>query len=81
MATTEKPAAPTAALLELRYSPTPFYVRLLLGAAVVALTGAAWYGSDLLGTRGQAGLGAVAFFALAAAFSANLRAVNWRTIG
>jgi CNT family concentrative nucleoside transporter len=81
MATTEKPAAPTAALLELRYSPTPFYVRLLLGAAVVALTGAAWYGSGVLGTRGQAGLGAVAFFALAAAFSANLRAVNWRTIG
>jgi CNT family concentrative nucleoside transporter len=60
-------------------------VRLLLGAAVLVLGGAAYFAREALGSevgpRAQAGLGALCFFTLAAAFSANLRAVNWRTIG
>ena len=34
-----------------------------------------------IGPRVQAGLGASCFLAFAAAFSTNLRAVRWRTIG
>src|SRR5437868_3494801 len=73
-------AATDAAIRELRIPPTPLVVRLLLGLIVVGLGAAAYYAHDTLGPRGQAGLGAVAFLLLAAAFSANLRAVNWRTI-
>src|SRR5262245_2792479 len=63
------------------FAPTPWRWRLGLIAAVLGLTGLAYALNDVIGSRGQAVCGVVAFFALAAVFSANLRAVNWRTIG
>src|SRR4051794_16460401 len=74
------PVVPSTTFRDLRYLPTPFFVRVLLGLIVVGLGCTAYYAHDTLGTHGQAGLGAVAFFLLAATFSSNLRAVNWRTI-
>jgi concentrative nucleoside transporter, CNT family len=56
-----------------------------LRLAAVGLAGSlaalAWLLSGLIGSRGQAGLGALCFIAVCAAFSTNLRAVRWRTIG
>jgi len=60
---------------------TPLTWRLGLLALVVALTAAVYALESQIGVRGQAAVGVVAFFALGAAFSTNLRAVNWRTIG
>jgi len=55
-----------------------------LRLAAVGLAGLlatlAWLLSGLIGSRGQAGLGALCFIAICAAFSTNLRAVRWRTI-
>src|SRR4051794_32256234 len=62
-------------------APTPMTWRLALLAAVRGLTAGTYVGQSTLGGRGQAAVGIVAFFLLGAAFSANLRAVNWRTIG
>jgi CNT family concentrative nucleoside transporter len=47
----------------------------------MAWIGLIWLLEDTLGPRGRAAAGYVCFLAIAAAFSANLRAVNWRTIG
>jgi CNT family concentrative nucleoside transporter len=52
---------------------------LLLGVLVVM--GLLWLLGDPLGVRVRSALGYVSFLAIAAAFSLNLRAVNWRTIG
>ena len=41
----------------------------------------AYFARDTIGLRGQAAAGIVFFFGIVAAFSANLRAVNWQTIG
>src|SRR5262245_45871365 len=62
-------------------APTPLTWRLGIAAATVALAGAAYLGRDLLGPRGVAPVGALCFIGVAAIFSANLRAVSWRTIG
>lgn len=61
--------------------PMPWSWRLGLGLLVVILTVVAYQLRDTIGLKGQAAFGVVAFFALAAAFSANLRAVNLRTLG
>lgn len=55
-------------------------LRLILGGVVIGLTLTAYALQDAIGTRGQAAIGVLAFFALAATFSRDLRAVNWRTI-
>ncbi len=61
--------------------PTPLVWRLAIAASIIALaTGAYWLRSTI-GVRGQAAVGVVCFFGIVAVFSANLRAVNWRTIG
>ena len=60
---------------------TPLAWRLGLAAAVVALTFIAFLGRDGLGPRGQSALGVLAFILTAAVFSADLRAINWRTVG
>lgn len=61
--------------------PTPLSWRLALAVGVLALAGLAWLLDGLIGMRGRALLGAFCFVGVAAIFSANLRAVNWRTIG
>jgi CNT family concentrative nucleoside transporter len=48
-------------------------------AAGAALVG--WVSAGVIGPRGQALAGIVCFVSVVAAFSANLRAVNWRTVG
>lgn len=61
--------------------PMPLTWRLGIGVGVLALAATAYLFHEPLGPRGQAGCGIVCFFGLIAAFSANLRAVNWKTIG
>jgi concentrative nucleoside transporter, CNT family len=61
--------------------PTPFSWRLGIAAAIIALGGGAYLLQPLIGTRGQALAGVLCFFGIVAVFSANLRAVNWQTIG
>jgi CNT family concentrative nucleoside transporter len=60
---------------------TPILWRLQILCAVFALGMIAFYFRDIIGPRGQAFVGIFCFFGLVAAFSTNLRAVNWRTIG
>jgi concentrative nucleoside transporter, CNT family len=62
------------------FSGTPWSWRLSIAAGIGLLAGAAYLTRDFIGVRGQAAVGIVFFFGLVAAFSANLRAVNWRTI-
>ena len=81
----DQPAPPAVAVPRFAHPPTPLYWRALI-LAVAGGIGAgpirARYPSDpATGPRVQAGLGALCFLTLAAAFSTNLRAVNWRTIG
>ena len=64
------PAAPT--------TPWSWRLGILIGIGVVGL--AAYGLQDFIGLRGQAVVGVVFFFGLVAAFSTNLRSVNWRTI-
>jgi len=60
---------------------TPITWRLGILAAIIALGGIAFFARDVIGVRGQAVFGVVFFFGLVAAFSSNLRAVRWSTIG
>ncbi|HEY1375550.1 MAG TPA: nucleoside transporter C-terminal domain-containing protein [Gemmataceae bacterium] len=79
------PAAPVAALHDLRHPPTPLLWRAVLLAVAAGIGIGSYFARESLGPsagpRAQAGLGALCFITLAAAFSTNLRAVNWRTIG
>ncbi len=63
------------------FAPTPLVWRAAILAGVLVLGGLAYTTHGVLGPRGQAAFGVVCFIALAAAFSKNLRAVNWKTIG
>jgi hypothetical protein len=60
---------------------TPWTWRASLIAAITLIAVAAYAARDTIGPRGQAVAGLFFFFGLVAAFSSNLRAVNWRTIG
>ncbi len=60
--------------------PTPISWRFGIGAGIVSLGLLAFLGQETLGSRGQAGCGIVCFIGLAALCSANLRAVNPRTL-
>jgi CNT family concentrative nucleoside transporter len=60
---------------------TPWAWRAGIGGTIAAIAALAWIFRDTVGTRGQALAGILFFFGLVAMFSANLRAVNWRTIG
>jgi CNT family concentrative nucleoside transporter len=62
-------------------SPMPMSWRVGLGGVIVALGTTAYLLQDTIGPRGQAALGLGCFLGLVAMCSANLRAVNWRTIG
>jgi concentrative nucleoside transporter, CNT family len=59
---------------------TPISWRLAIGAVVALLTTFACLNQELLGPRRQAGIGIVCFLGIAAFFSTNLRALNWRTL-
>src|SRR5262245_49599690 len=61
--------------------PTPLWWRLAILAAIATIGMTAYVMRYTIGLRGQALAGIVFFFGIVAAFSANLRAVNWRTIG
>jgi concentrative nucleoside transporter, CNT family len=78
---TEAARIPVAETLLPQKPPTPITWRVSIGAAILALAGFAYLLRDTVGPRGQACVGVFCFFGLVAMFSANLRAVNWRTIG
>lgn len=61
--------------------PTPIAWRLAILLGIIAIGGIAFLARDSIGVRGQAVAGVFCFFGLVAAFSSNLRDVNWRTIG
>lgn len=56
-------------------------LRAVFGGGALLLALLAYVLGSVVGSRGQAGAGAIAFILLVAAFSANIRAVNWRTVG
>ncbi|MCI0378631.1 MAG: Na+ dependent nucleoside transporter domain protein [Gemmataceae bacterium] len=74
---TATPPAPVPAAK----SPTPVSWRLAIAAGVGAVAIAAYWLQPLIGVRGQGLAGFVCFFGIVAAFSRNLRAVRWSTIG
>jgi CNT family concentrative nucleoside transporter len=61
--------------------PTPLAWRIGIGIALLAVASLAYAVRGAIGLRGQSLVGVFFFFGLVAMFSANLRAVNWRTIG
>ncbi len=62
-------------------SATPWTWRAAIAAGVALLAWLAFQLQDALGSSGQAALGIVCFFGVAAFFSADLRRVNWRLVG
>lgn len=73
----EATEAPTQTLF---VPPTPLSWRLGILAAIALIALIAYVSRDLIGLRGQALAGILFFFGIVAAFSTNLRAVNWRTV-
>jgi CNT family concentrative nucleoside transporter len=61
--------------------PTDRPLRLAAGGLAIALAAAAFLARNSINPRLQALAGIVAFIAVVAAFSTNLRAVSWRTVG
>jgi concentrative nucleoside transporter, CNT family len=62
-------------------SVTPLPIRLSLFGSVIALTTVAYFLAPTIGPRGQAMFGIVTFLILAAAMSADLKAVSLKTLG
>jgi len=60
---------------------TPLLWRVVIGVGILLLGWSAYALRESIGLRGQSAVGVLFFFGLVAAFSTNLRAVNWRTIG
>ncbi len=65
----------------IHYPPTPVTWRLGILAGIFAVAVLAYLLRGAIGLHGQSIAGIIFFFGIVAAFSANLRAVNWRTIG
>ncbi len=61
-------------------APTPLSWRLAIGAGIVLLACVAHVADDALGPRGRAAVGVLCFLGIPAMLSANLRAVQWRTL-
>jgi CNT family concentrative nucleoside transporter len=77
----ETPVEPESAPPQIVFHPpTPLAWRLAILAGILTIGFVAYAIRDRIGLRGQAVAGIVFFFGIVAAFSANLRAVNWRTI-
>lgn len=66
---------------EIHIPPTPWWWRAAMAAAVIGLAGAAYGLREIIGPQGVSAYGVVCLIGIAACFSKNLRAVNWRTIG
>src|SRR5215218_8548398 len=64
-----------------RFLRSQLRARMLIAVAVVVLASIAYFAHPLVGLRGAAALGILSFLGVAAFFSADLAAVNWRTIG
>src|SRR5213595_2483593 len=79
--TTETDSPATSGAAERSVPPTPWTWRVGVVAAIALIAAAAYLAQGVIGPRGQAVAGLFFFFGLVAAFSSNLRAVNWRTIG
>jgi concentrative nucleoside transporter, CNT family len=62
-------------------APTPRSWRFAIAGAIGALAVGVYLAQPIVGTRGQALAGIFCFFGIVAVFSANLRVVNWHTIG
>jgi CNT family concentrative nucleoside transporter len=60
--------------------PTPLSWRLAILGGIAAVALIAYFARGVIGLHGQAFAGLIFFFGIVAAFSSNLRAVNWRTI-
>jgi CNT family concentrative nucleoside transporter len=60
--------------------PTPLLWRAAIAFSVVLLGTTAYLAQGVLGPRGVAFFGVLCFLGVAATFSANLRAVSWRTV-
>lgn len=71
---------PSAEALLPQKPPTPWTWRVAIALGIIAIGGVAYLLREIIGPRGQAFAGVFCFFGLVAVFSANLRAVNWRTI-
>jgi CNT family concentrative nucleoside transporter len=77
----ETPIEPSEAPPQVIFAPpTPLSWRLAILAGISVVGVVAYFTRDFIGLRGQALAGLLFFFGIVAAFSANLRAVNWRTI-
>jgi CNT family concentrative nucleoside transporter len=63
------------------HPPMPLGWRLGILGGIFGVATFAYLARDVIGLRGQSVAGIIFFFGLVAAFSSNLRAVNWRTIG
>jgi CNT family concentrative nucleoside transporter len=61
--------------------PTPLAWRVAIGLAILMLGALAYLLQNQIGPRGQAAFGVLCFFGIIAMLSANLRTVNWHTIG
>ncbi len=59
---------------------TPLLWRLAILAAIVSVGSIAYALRESIGLRGQSAAGIIFFFGIVAAFSTNLRAVQWKTI-
>jgi CNT family concentrative nucleoside transporter len=64
-----------------RSTPPDTSLRLIAAAIAIGLAAAAFLMQGTLSTRLQGLLGIIAFIAVVCAFSRNLRAVSWRTVG
>ncbi|HEV8061021.1 MAG TPA: nucleoside transporter C-terminal domain-containing protein, partial [Gemmataceae bacterium] len=78
----EEPIIPApAAAVPIAAPGTPMSWRLGIAGAIIAIGVIAYVLRDVVGLRGQAFAGVIFYIGLIAAFSTNLRLVNWRTIG
>jgi len=79
--------APTQPLLpneieeSIPFEPTPMAWRAGIIATIGLIAIVAFVTRESIGVRGQAFAGILFFFGIVAAFSTNLRAVNWKTVG
>src|SRR4051794_11602914 len=62
-------------------APTPWHWRALIGGGIVLVGLGGYLARDAIGPRGQGVVGVVCIFGFVALLSANLRVVNWRTVG